>query len=158
MEFTPHVEAVRRDLAAAAQAGTAEIRDAAERLSYAVEPSLRLALLEALGIAAGEVTAQLDSAVVEVRLRGRDADLVVIDAGDTPAAPAPPTPAETDEGTSRISLRLPESLKSRVEQAAADSGLSVNAWLVRAISQTLDTPASGGPARVAGRRISGWVR
>jgi len=158
MDFTPHVDSVRRDLAAAAEAGTSEVRDAADRLSYAVEPSLRLALLEALGTAAGEVTAQLESAVVEVRLRGRDADLVVVDAGDAPAAPTPPTPAEIDEGTSRISLRLPESLKSRVEEAAADSGLSVNAWLVRAISQTLDTPAQAGPARVVGRRISGWVR
>src|SRR6266508_3709933 len=134
MDFMPHVDSVRRDLAAAAEAGTSEVRDAAE------------------------VTAQLESAVVEVRLRGRDADLVVVDAGDAPAAPTPPTPAETDEGTSRISLRLPESLKSRVEAAAADTGLSVNAWLVRAISQTLDTPAQAGPARVVGRRISGWVR
>jgi hypothetical protein len=157
MDLMPHVESLRRDLAAAGEAGAADVRDAAQRLSYAVEPSLRLAMLEALGTAAAEVTAQLESAVVEVRLRGRDADLVVVDGGDA-AAPPRPAPPESDEGTSRISLRLPESLKSRVEDAAVADGLSVNAWLVRAISQTLDTPAATGSARVVGRRISGWVR
>ena len=57
-----------------------------------------------------------------------------------PHARAPTPVPEPDEGTSRISFRLPESLKSRVEDAAAADGLSVNAWLVRAVTQTLDGP------------------
>ena len=158
MELTPFVDAVRRDLAAAGEAAGAEVREASKRLSYALEPSLRLVLLEALDAAAAEVTAQLDAAVVELHLRGRDPDLVVTEAGGPVATSARTAPvADSDEGTSRISFRLPESLKARVEEAAAADGLSVNSWLVRAVAETLDTPAPAPTAR-ASRHISGWVR
>ena len=154
----PFVDAVRRDLAAAGEAAGAEAREASQRLSYALEPSLRLVLLEALGAAAAEVTAQLDAAVVELHLRGRDPDLVVTEAGGPVATTARTAPVpDSDEGTSRISFRLPESLKARVEEAAAADGLSVNSWLVRAVAETLDTPAPAPTAR-ASRHISGWVR
>jgi hypothetical protein len=158
MELMPFVDALRRDLAAAGEAASANVRDAVERLSYALEPSARLVLLDALSTAAAEVSAQLPAGVVEVRLRGRDADLVVDDSGGpmTAAARATPVP-ESDEGLSRISFRLPESLKARIEAAAAADGLSVNAWLVRAVSQTLDGPAPGVSIRV-GRHVSGWMR
>jgi hypothetical protein len=115
-------------------------------------------LLDALGTAAAEVSAQLPTAVVEVRLRGRDADLVVNDPGEAMAAPSRAAPGpESDEGTSRISFRLAESLKARVEEAATAEGLSVNAWLVRAVTQTLDGPAPGVSIRV-GRHVTGWMR
>ena len=78
----PFVDTLRQDLAAAGEAASADVRDAVERLSYALEPSARLVLLDALGTAAAEVSAQLPTAVVEVRLRGRDADLVVNDPGE----------------------------------------------------------------------------
>jgi hypothetical protein len=76
----------------------------------------------------------------------------------------------------RINLRLPEHLKSRVEEAAGQAGLSVNSWLVRAATTALDhhqadTPQSrrgpGGRPRPArddwgaprsGQRYTGWVR
>ncbi|MGH8824418.1 MAG: hypothetical protein ACRDVN_08080 [Jiangellaceae bacterium] len=163
MNLMPFVDTLRRDLAAAGEAASAEVSDAVERLSYALEPSARLVLLDALGTAAAEVSAQLPTAVVEVRLRGRDADLVVNDPGESmatpppPPSPPPPPAPEGDEGTSRISFRLPESLKSRVEDAAAAGGLSVNAWLVRAVTQTLDGPAPGVSIRV-GRHMTGWMR
>ncbi|HMG31486.1 MAG TPA: toxin-antitoxin system HicB family antitoxin [Jiangellaceae bacterium] len=158
MELTPFVDALRHDLAKAGEAASADVRDAAERLSYALEPSARLLLLDALGSAAAEVSAQLPTAVVEVRLRGRDADLVVYDPGESMAAPPRATPVpEPDEETSRISFRLPESLKSRVEDAAAAEGLSVNAWLVRAVTQTLDGTPPGVSIRV-GRHVTGWMR
>ncbi len=157
MDLMPFVDTLRRDLAAAGEAAGSEVREASQRLSYALEPSLRLVLLEDLGTAAAEVTAQLDAAVVELHLRGRDPDLVVSEAGG-PVATARTAPvADSDEGTSRISFRLPESLKARVEEAAAADGLSVNSWLVRAVAETLDTPAPA-PTTRAGRHVSGWVR
>lgn len=176
MDLTPYVENLRRSLAAAGQAAADDVRDAAERLSYAVEPSLRLTLMEVLGDAAAEVTGQLDGVVVDVRLRGGTPEMVAVDdrvADDIPEPPGPPVPPpppaapDAEEGTSRVSLRLPDTLKSRVDDAAAADGLSVNAWLVRAISQQLDGP--GGiqisapglnvsvPGRT-GRRVTGWVR
>jgi hypothetical protein len=70
---------------------------------------------------------------------------------------------EVDEGgMARINLRLPDQLKARMEAAASREGLSVNAWLVRTVSATLDLgarwrgPRGHGP--FDGRRYSGWVR
>jgi hypothetical protein len=76
--------------------------------------------------------------------------------------PAPPPPPDADEGgTSRISLRVPEHLKPRIEEAAARDGLSVNSWLVRAVSAALD-PGGGSSGRRAaqqtGKHYRGWVR
>jgi hypothetical protein len=167
MELAPYVDALRRDLAAAAEAAAADVRDAATRMSYAVEPSLRMAMLEALGVAAAEITEQLPAGAIEVRLRGRDPEFVV----NEPAMQAEPmaeehsgpSAAEAEEGVARVSLRLPESIKTRVEEAAAASGLSVNAWLVRAVTQMLDAPPdrssrSTREARVIGQRLTGWQR
>ncbi|PSK92413.1 hypothetical protein CLV30_13229 [Haloactinopolyspora alba] len=163
MELTPYVESLRGSLASAGNAAADEVRDAAERLSYAVEPSLRLTLLEALGDAAAEVTAQLDGVVVDVRLRGGQPELVADEVAVPPAAPAapqppqPPAPPEPDEGTSRVSLRLPETLKVKVEEVAAAEGMSVNAWLIRAVTHALE-PAPAPRRATTGRRITGWVR
>ena len=62
----------------------------------------------------------------------------------------------------RITLRLSGPLKARVDAAAAAAGLSVNAWLVRAISSALDAPG-GGSARPRrgpgiGSRYTGYAR
>jgi hypothetical protein len=168
MELAPYVDNLRRDLAAAAEAASAEVRDAASRLSYAIEPSLRMVLLEALSVAAAEITEQLAAGVVEVRLRGRDPELVVGEAATAAwepesAEPATAAAADVEEGVARVSLRLPESVKARVEEAAAASGQSVNAWLVRAVVQMLDAPPdrpSRPPreSRVFGQRLTGWQR
>ncbi|HEX6326747.1 MAG TPA: ribbon-helix-helix protein, CopG family [Jiangellaceae bacterium] len=168
MELAPYVDNLRRDLAAAAEAASAEVRDAASRLSYAIEPSLRMVLLEALSVAAAEITEQLAVGVVEVRLRGRDPELVVGEAATAASEPESGEPAtaaaaDVEEGVARVSLRLPESVKARVEEAAAASGQSVNAWLVRAVVQMLDAPPdrpSRPPreSRVLGQRLTGWQR
>lgn len=168
MELAPYVDNLRRDLAAAAEAASPEVRDAASRLSYAIEPSLRMVLLEALGVAAAEITEQLAAGVVEVRLRGRDPELVVGEAaavGPEQESPEPAavTAADLEEGVARVSLRLPESVKARVEEAAAGSGQSVNAWLVRAVVQMLDAPPDhpsrpSRESRVFGQRLTGWQR
>lgn len=172
MELTQYVDALRGSLAAAGQAAADDVRDAADRLSYAVEPSLRLTLLEALGDAAAEITTQLDGIVVEVRLRGGDPEMVATEGLPaepprpvTPQVPAPPAPPTApvpptppgEEGTSRVSLRLPETLKVRVEEAAAAEGMSVNAWLIRAVLQTFE-PARPATRISVGRNLSGWVR
>ena len=65
-------------------------------------------------------------------------------------------------GSARITFRLPDALKGRIEAAAAAQHLSVNTWLVRAASQALDSP-SGAPRppfskRGPGQRITGYAR
>jgi hypothetical protein len=59
-----------------------------------------------------------------------------------------------EELSARISLRLPESLKASVEKAAEREGISVNAWLVRAIARATESR----PVHVSGKRLSGYAQ
>jgi hypothetical protein len=136
MDITPYVESLRRDLVAAAEAGGPEIRQAAERLVLALDPAARLALMEAVSQAAAEITAELPSGGVDVRLSGRELDFVVQVAAPAapPAPPSPPAAEESDEGgLARITLRIPESVKARAEEKAARAGDSLNTWLVKVV-------------------------
>jgi len=161
MDLTPYVESLRSDVTAAAAIGGPEVTRAAELVADALDPALRLVLLDVLTDVANDLTAALDGPVVEVRLRGREPELVVV-GGNAPEPPPSAVPAD-DEGTARLTLRLPETLKSRVEQAAAQEGVSVNAWLVRAVGRAFDpappTIFGGGyPGGSGPRRITGFGR
>ena len=154
MELTPYLETLHRDLAAAASAG-------GDLLGSTIESSGRLCLLEALSDAAAEITTKLSSANVEVRLRGREAQFVV-DERDVTSTRAEPAPAVDVEGdVARITLRLPESLKEAVEAAAAAASISVNAWLVRAITAAVSGPPPPQPSGTTGRpgrRFTGYAK
>jgi hypothetical protein len=156
MDLTPYLEALRADLAAAAAPGGPDTAKAAELLGYSLEASVRLALLEALSDAAAEITTRLRDASVEVRLRGREADLVV---NHTAAEPAVSEPPAVDGGElTRLTLRMPESLKTHVEQTAAAEGISVNAWLVRAVTAAVNRDAGPPPQPRFGKRITGFAQ
>jgi hypothetical protein len=167
MDLTPYVENLRRELAVAAEAGGEEARALGERLAAPLESAVRLTLLEALSVAADEITRELAPGSVELRLRaGEPAFVVTPTPVDEPAEAASepsPLPPEGDEGeTARINLRLPGRLKAGVERAAGREGLSVNAWLVRVTAAALNRndpdrrrPQRGG--RI-GDSYSGWVR
>lgn len=177
VDITPYVDSLRRDLLTAAEAGGPEVAAAAERLGYALEPATRLALMEALSQAAAEITAAMPAGGVDVRLDGRDLAFVVDAAPPAPPAPpvppAPPRPedAEEEAAVARITLRLPESLKQRAEDAAAAAGTSLNTWLVHAVRNAThpggihvdvdlsSIPFPGGfdPTRRGARRMTGWV-
>src|SRR3954453_1878907 len=133
MDLSPYLEALRRDLSTAAAPGGPDVARAAELLGGSLESSARLCLLEALSDAAAEITTRLHDATVEVRLRGRDADLVVSHTAIPEGAPAPAPVAEGGD-LARLTLRMPEALKAQVEHTAAVEGISVNAWLVRAVA------------------------
>jgi hypothetical protein len=171
MELDRYVADLRGQLAAAAESGGEDVRATAERLSVALDPAARLALLEALSDAASEITRELAPGGVDVRLRGRDPEFVVSRPGgpeftepaptsDLVTAGAPTADAADDTATSRTTLRLPDQLKARVDKAAAEDGLSVNSWLVRAIAAGLE-PKNRRTARResrSGDSFTGWVR
>jgi HicB-like protein involved in pilus formation len=179
MDITPYVESLRRDLAAAAEAAGPEAREATERLAFALDPAARLALMEAVSQAAAEITAEMPSGGVDVRLNGRELDFVVHAQPAAPAepasgpAPAPGDEPEDDGNVARITLRIPESVKARAEEMAARSGHSLNTWLVNvvraatrenAINVDIDLssiPFLGGNDPFGGkrgnRRMTGWV-
>jgi len=170
MDLMPYVENLRRELAVAAEVGGPDARALAERLTGPLESAARLTLLEALSAAAGEITRDLAPGSVDVRLRGGDPAFVVTPPPAAPqedaaggraetAPPVGPLPGE-DGGAVRMTLRLPDHLKARVEQAAGQQGISVNAWLVRAISAAFELGAGGRPVSQprSGRSCTGWVR
>ncbi|WP_330299303.1 hypothetical protein [Streptomyces sp. NBC_00503] len=174
MDLTPYVDNLRHELGVAAEAGGDEARALAERLTAQLESAARLTLLNALSDAMDEVTRDLAPGSVHVRLRGLDPEFMVTapptpdafgeDYAPATPAPAPPAPVETEDGaTSRINFRPPAQLKVRVEEAATREGLSVNAWLVRAVAAALEPPANrgtgdSGRAPAAGQGFTGWVR
>ena len=185
MDITPYVDSLRRDLLAAAEAAGPEAHAAAERLTFALDPAARLALMEAISQAAAEITAEMPAGGVDVRLDGRELDFVVDAPAGAPGAPGPAAPAsapgaedEEDGSVARITLRLPESVKAKAEEFAARSGHSLNTWLVNvvraatregAINVDIDLssiPFLGGNDPFGGqgpfggkrgRRMTGWV-
>ena len=150
VETAAFIDAIQGDLEHLSQGddATAEI---AERLGRTLESSLQLRLFDTLGQAALEVSEQLPSGHVEVRLAGRDVQLVFV--ADEPG-PDPAAPPTEESGSARLTLRMPESLKTRVETAAGREGISTNAWLVRAIGWGLDRT----PKRRSGNRITGFAQ
>src|SRR3954447_8755023 len=157
MNLTTHVEAVQRQLAVAAAAGGEEARALAERLAPTLDSVLRLTLLEVLGTAAAEITRELAPGSVDLRLRGTEPEFVVsLPPADAAAELAPEAPSEEGPMT-RINLRLPDQLKTRIEQAAEREGLSINAWLVRAASSAAERSGPRGPQPRGGQQFRGWV-
>ncbi|MFI5934620.1 toxin-antitoxin system HicB family antitoxin [Actinoplanes sp. NPDC051494] len=180
MDLTTYVARLREELANAAELGGPDARALADRLTSPLESAFRLTMLDALGSAADEITRDLAPGRVDVQWRSGDPTFVVdmtayahahgndatVMPDDTTVAPSMPEP---DEGAvSRINFRLSEQLKTRIEEAAAREGLSVNAWLVRAASaavqqsgrpssSTTDRPPTG-RAPLTGQRYTGWAR
>lgn len=178
MNLGAYVESIRSQLELAAEVGGDDARELAERLVAPLDAAIRLALQDALAVAAEEITTELAPGSVELRLRGRDPEFVVtpppadpsvsdLAEGEDTATGRPatgrPHSNEGDEATmSRINLRLPDHLKARIEQVAGFEGLSVNAWLVRAAAAALDrTDAARRRERRAPQgpqRYTGWAR
>lgn len=165
MELDGYVDRLRTEFAAISEVAGEDVRGVAERLVAPLDSAVRLVLLEALAAAADEITLDLAPGSVHLRLRGAAADFVVTAAPDpgpghgapaTPASSAGTSPAADADGgaVARINFRPPESLKTRIEEAAGRDGLSVNTWLTRVATAALDQPAHHPPAGERGR--AGW--
>ncbi len=151
MQMAPFVEALQRDLEEIAAVGDEASAAAARRLTQAIRASAGLRLLEALGEAALEISEQLPTGYVEVRLTGQDPALVYVQEQEDEA---PAAAAAADDASARITLRLPEGLKVSVELAASREGVSVNTWIVRALARVVSAPS----ARRIGNRLTGFAK
>jgi hypothetical protein len=147
MNLSIVIDSLRAELTAVAELGDERVAGVAQRLADTLSASLRLRLQDVLSQAALELSSKLPSGHVEVRLAGQEPELVYVE-GETESAPA------GEDMSARISLRLPESLKSAVEAAAAREGVSVNTWLVRALARAADAR----PRPQVGRRLTGYGR
>jgi HicB family len=144
MDLRPYLDALRADIEAAAALGGPELKEAATLLAGALEASLQLRILDLLNEAALELSGQIGSGHVEVRLSGREVQLVFSPDGTD-------APGSDDDLTARITLRIPERLKELAEASAAREGISVNAWLVRTIARSVER-------RPTGQRLRGFAQ
>ena len=162
MDLAPYLSNLRDALAAAARTAGEDVQEAAERLAAALEPALRLTLLEFASELTDDITVKLDGDAVEVRLRGGQPEVVVERRPRTePTPPSPPTPPEppvpSADSPARPSPRPPRSPQTRLDDAAAAEGVPVNTWIVRAAQRALQAPPSP-PFSPATRRMTGWAR
>jgi hypothetical protein len=151
MDLSPYIESVRGGVVNASSLADEQTQHVAERLGTAIESSTRLALIQALSDAAGSISAEMAPSSVELRMVGQDPEFVVsiqtaqaestlllpdtepdLDATGESSANEP-----DDEPVARITLRLPQSVKARVDEVASSEGISTNAWLIRAVMDAL---------------------
>jgi len=147
MNVAAYVEALQQDLANVAGIGDEAVAEAARRIATALESSLRLRLTDALGEAAAELTNQLPDGHVEVRVSAGEPELVYV------PDPGAPPPSGIEDLTARITLRLPETLKTIVDAAAQEAGVSANTWLLQQITRSAYPKRRNQPG---GRRMTGY--
>jgi hypothetical protein len=87
--------------------------------------------------AACEVRAQLPDRTVDLVLADGDPALRIAEA--TVSAES----SSSEELDARITLRVPPSLKSLIEDAAETAGASVNSWVLDALSRRARKPQQG---------------
>jgi hypothetical protein len=138
MQMSLAVDAIRADVAAVGELGDDTVAAVAERIGAVLARSLPGRLLDLLSGVAADVSTELPEGRLEVRVRGDDVDLVYV-ADEHGGA----TEAEGDL-SARITLRLAEGLKTRVEDGASRESLSVNSYIVRALERSTSQRPRGG--------------
>jgi hypothetical protein len=128
MKMSLVVDGLRSDVVAVGELGDELVGLVAERIADVLGRSVPGRILDVLSDAAAELTAALPGGRVDVRVAGDDVDLTYVE--DEPG----PT-GEDDEQSARISLRLGEGLKSRLEAGAAAEGVSVNTFVVHVLER-----------------------
>jgi hypothetical protein len=160
MKMSLVVDGLRSDVISVGELGDDTVAEAADRIAELLGRSIPSRILDLLSEVAAEVSAELPEGRVEIRVAGDDVELAYVE--DAPARAAGPEGAGGGDGvgdrdrdmSARITLRLSESLKTRVEEGATREGISVNAFIVR----TLEHGASGEHKRksYAGTRLRGY--
>lgn len=173
MDLTPYTQNLRDDMLAAASVGDEQTRRAAALLTAAIEPAARLAIMNALSDLAGEVTAALEDASVELRLEGRDVRVAVTrhetDADDARWRSGHGADDDEDEDIgravrdagnelSRTTLRLFNDVKLQAEQAANAQGVSLNTYIQRAVSDAVRSSVNSSRKGRGNRTIVGFVQ
>ncbi len=158
MDLQPYLNRIGSDLERVTALADDQTRDVSRRLAAALEPGLRLAMTELLSDTAAELSARLGGAVVAVHMSGQEPVLQVTET--QPADPvAPPDPTlvldEADDGTARVTVRLPDGLKRKAEGLAQQAQQSLNTWIVQAVRKATE-PDHTRPTHT-GRRLTGWA-
>jgi predicted HicB family RNase H-like nuclease len=147
MKMSLVIEGLRSDVAAVGELGDETVAEVADRIAAIVARSASSRILELLSDVASEVSAELPQGHLEIRLVGDDVQFAYVDE-------RAPTQEPEAELSARITLRLSEPLKARVEASAGREGLSVNSFVLR----TLERGTSTATARSGrgGSRLRGY--
>jgi hypothetical protein len=135
MKLSLVADALRAELDELGDLGGGPVAEAAGRLAPVLVRATTSLVLGLLSEAAAQISADVPDGDVELRLAGDDLSFAYV---------AEPSPAAGSEGepSARITLRLSEDLKQRVEARAAAEGLSVNTWVLRQLERR-SRPSSG---------------
>lgn len=161
MELQPILQGLAEDLRRAGALGGDETERIADLLVASSEASIRLRLLETLESAAREIERSARGVVVDIRLEERDPVLSLVathaeeaEDGNEDAS------VYADDELVRLTIRLPQGLKSRVEQAAAAAGASINSFIVSSLVRALEMPSGNRsqPGRRMPRRMTGFIQ
>jgi hypothetical protein len=147
MKMSLVVEGLRSDAISVGELGNDTVAEVAERIADLIGRSVPARILDLLSDVAAELSADLPDGHVEIRVAGDDVELSYLEDELMPDAGAGAGSGSGGDGaaelSARISLRLSESLKTRVEEEAAGEGFSVNAYIVRTLERGVSGPASG---------------
>jgi hypothetical protein len=147
MNISAILDALRTDVETSAEGGDKKTTEAVMRMGRLLEATVRVQIMDAMSEAAAELSQELPTGRVEVRIAGGDISLTFVRDQDEP------TDVPVDEDSARITLRLPESLKTAAESSSSQEGVSMNAWLVRAVKRALDERP-----KVRGHRVRGYAQ
>lgn len=155
MDLNPYLAAVAADLEKATALADDATRAISARVAVAVEPALRLAMTQLLADAAAQLTSELPATVITVRMDGREPVLQVQEQAVAEPTPSEPIAGTEDEGTARVTVRLPEQLKRRAEGLAQAAEQSLNTWIVQAVRGAAQAPRTD--RHNSSRRLTGWA-
>jgi len=147
MKMSLVVEGLRADALAVGELGDEVVAETAERIAAVLARSASSRILDLLSDVAAELSAELPEGRVEIHLGGDDVELAYVDEGA-------PTAESEAELSARITLRLSEQLKARVEESASQEGMSVNSWVLRALERGTSTSKVRNSR--AGSRLRGY--
>jgi predicted HicB family RNase H-like nuclease len=148
MKMSLAVEGLRSDVIAVGDLGDDTVAELAERIATVLARSAPTRIVEVLSDAATELSAELPAGRIELRVAGDDVQLVYLEDEHVPVGEG--------EGdlSARITLRLSEGLKARVEELAAHQSVSANTYIVRALERGTSTDRSRGGW--GGNRLRGY--
>jgi hypothetical protein len=150
MKMSLVVDGLRSDVVAVGELGDDTVAEVAERIADVLVRSVPGRVLDLLSDAAAELTASLPDGRIDIRVAGDDVDMTYVE--DDPGTTS--SGGDGDDLSARITLRVSEGLKSRVERSAAAEGVSVNTFILR----TLERGTSSNRSRSgrAGNRLRGY--
>lgn len=110
-------------------AGT-EIAEAGAQLMAALKPAIKESMMEVINMAVAEISSQLDTQTIDIKLVDGDPELVVNEDPTSTPPPPPPPPGADEADEARITVRLPGYLKDLIANEAESAGDSINSYVV----------------------------